>query len=76
MESTDIMIFGLRDGRCVASAWEQSGSGAAAFNHETEFGWIRRGLEVKKLGRHDPVAKVLFDQMWNDANARRKAVRA
>ena len=76
MDFTDYLYFGLRDGRCVASGWKQSGTGADRFNAKMVSGWIKRGLDVVTLHRDDPAAKVHFDQMWDDANAAVVAARA
>lgn len=72
MESTDYMIFGLRDGRCVACAWKQAGNGADRENARTVAEWVRKGRDIVTLHRDEPEAKRLFDQMYDDAEAAAK----
>jgi len=70
MELTDIKIFGLQNGRCVASAWKAEGKGADKFNRQTVTEWAKRGYDIVTLHKDDPAAKAYSDQMWQDAKVR------
>ncbi len=70
MESTDFWIFGLRDGKCVASACKLAGQDGEKFNRQTVTKWAKQNYDIITLHKDDPTAKAYHDQMWKDANDR------
>lgn len=69
MKFSEYLIFGLRDGVCVASAWKMMGPGSEEYNTETAYTWVSRGMKVFIRHKDHPDAERYFDQIRDSAKA-------
>jgi hypothetical protein len=63
VNSTDYLLIGLRDGRCVAIAWKQEGKGSSRFNRETALRWLKWGLDILTVHKSHPDVDRYYDEL-------------